>query len=85
MSVEANGGPRRLPAITVAWDADEQDVLLDFSPEAFKKWPFVIAALGMAKAKAEQAYKEQQVAALRQAAAQHAADQQLRQRLIRGN
>ena len=67
---------KRLPTIHVGWDADAQQVTLQFVPDEFKQWEFLIAVLEMAKMKAEMAYKAfqmQQIQAAQQAAMQEEA------------
>lgn len=62
-----NGGGRKLPAISVGFDAETQGVALQFDPKAFKSWEFVLAVLEMAKLKAEAQYRVQLAANMQQA------------------
>ena len=83
---EQNGEAKMLPTIQVGWDADTQEVHLQFSPQDFKKWEFVIACLNMAVAKAEHTQKVNQVMAMQreaQAQAQNEAQAAVHAQTIR--
>ena len=62
-----NGGPKNLPGIVIGWDAETQAVHLQFAPNQFKTWGFVIGVLQMALDKAiDQKKQAQQADMMRQ-------------------
>lgn len=77
---ETNGEPKKLPAIVVMFDADSQQVGLQFRQEDFKNWEFVCAILEMAKSKAEDLKR---IAMAQQLQAQQAARMQEQNLLTR--
>lgn len=49
--------PKELPTLAIGWDSELQSVALNFNPDQFKTWDFVIAVLDMAKQKAQEAQR----------------------------
>lgn len=49
-----NGGVKKLPAISIAFDPDAQIVHLQFDPNEFKTWDYILSLLNMARQKAEE-------------------------------
>jgi hypothetical protein len=78
-SPTAEGGTA--PAIVITFDAQQQAVGLHFDPRTFKTWDFVLALLGMAKAKAEMAKKLAEVQGFQQAAQRQAQEMALARQL----
>jgi hypothetical protein len=54
------------PCLKIYWDAERQDVRLEFNTQVFRTWSFVQAILDMAKAAAESQQKMAQLAAMQQ-------------------
>lgn len=71
----------QLPTIKLVWDAEQQVVRVEFQPEEFKTWDFVLAVIEMGKKTAEfkqrvgQMANVQQHQAAQQQAAMRAAQQ----------
>ena len=76
---------KQLPALAIGWDADKQQVLLDFNPEHFRTWDFVLALLQMAQRKAETQLRSQQVQAMAEAQQQAQQNALLRKQILRGH
>ena len=74
---------KQLPAIAIGWDAEVQDVAVQFDPKSFKTYEFVIAVLDMAKSKMEKIVKMQHVQQLQANAAEAQRTQALMQKLKR--
>ncbi len=78
---ESNGEGRELPTIAVGWDAEGQQVLLQFDAAQFRQWPFVVMVLEMAVKKAEELQRMAAVKALQDRAAEEKQAQALRRNL----
>lgn len=80
MDDQANPVEKKVPALAVGWNAEEQSVFLKFDAKEFKNWGFVKSLLQMALWQAEQMEKE----AILRDMQERARDAQLKQRLMQG-
>lgn len=71
---------KKVPALAVGWNPEEQSAFLKFDPKEFKNWGFVKALLQMALWQAEQMEKE----AILRDMQERARDAQMKQRLMQG-
>lgn len=80
---------KKLPAVSIGWDAEKQGIQFAFNTGEFKTWNFIIALLEMAKLKAESEQRFQDTAQ-RQAqllamAQQQQHDAAIMNQVMRGN
>lgn len=73
----------QLPQIKIGWNEKAQTVEMDFDPQNFKSWEFVVAALRMALMKAEDTRRLVMAAQMQMQAQQAMEDRRLADRLIR--
>lgn len=62
----ANGEEQKVPYVVILWNQQTQQVGLQFNSDDFRTWDFLIAVLDMAKRKAEDHRRVQQLQAMQQ-------------------
>lgn len=79
-----NGEPPALPTLKITWDGFNQHVNLDFKPEEFKRWEFVIALLKIATDQAKARFAQAQQISMMNAMQEQQRAQALAQQLRLG-
>lgn len=70
-----------LPTIKLSWDEQAQTVHLAFKPAEFRNWDMILAALEMARLKAQDMRELARMQAMQQQAMDAQRDQQIRRQL----
>ncbi len=78
-----NGGPKKLPTLSVGWDAELQQPVLTFESTDFKNWDFVIMVLRGALLRAKDARKFALAQAMQVNVVDKALNQALAQKIFR--
>ena len=71
--------PKKVPALAVGWNPEDQSVFLKFDAKEFKNWGFVKSLLQMALWQAEHMEKQTMLKEMRERARDAALTQQIMQ------